>query len=165
MYFQKFPDILYTFDIGNTTVLKPVTDITQNVRLRKKILENVLLYDEYDIKEGETPEIIAAKYYGSSGYHWIVMLCNQMYDWRSDWPMPYHTLEQYILDKYQSVENANATHHYIDSSGYTVNSDSPGATPVSNYQYEQDINESKRRIKLINAQLLNAIVNEFTALV
>ena len=165
MYFQKFPNILYEFDIGGKKVLKPITDITENVRFRTQILENVLLYDEYDIKEGETPEIIAAKYYGSANYHWVIMLCNQMYDWRNDWPMPYHALEQYTLEKYGTVEDANATHHYVNSSGYIVNSDTEGATPVSNYQYEQDINESKRRIKLINAQLLNAIVNEFTALV
>lgn len=164
MYFQKFPDILYQFDIGTTTVLKPVTDITENVRFRKQVLENVLLYDEYDIKEGETPEIIAAKYYGSANYHWVIMLCNQMYDWRSDFPMGYHAIEQYILDKYGSTHAYDA-HHYIDENGYTVNSDQPGATPVSNYQYEQDVNESKRRIKLISAQLLNSIINEFTKLV
>ena len=63
MYFSNFPKIVYDFDLSNGTDYKIVTDITQNVRLRKQILENISLYDYYDIGEGETPEIISEKFY------------------------------------------------------------------------------------------------------
>ena len=59
MYFDNFPTFLYPFKVNNKTEFKLVTDISQNVRVRKEILANITLYDEYDIREGETPEIIA----------------------------------------------------------------------------------------------------------
>ena len=59
MYFDNFPSMLYPFKINGKVENKLIKDITQNVRLRKQILANVTLYDEYDIRDGETPEIIA----------------------------------------------------------------------------------------------------------
>ena len=64
MYFKEFPKFLYRFNINNKNKDIIVKDITQNVRVRKEILANITLYDEYDIRDGETPEIIAEKVYG-----------------------------------------------------------------------------------------------------
>jgi hypothetical protein len=58
------------------------------------------LYDSYDIRDGETPEIIAEKLYGSSQYHWVIMLCNQRYNYLDDFPIASYELEQHIRDKY-----------------------------------------------------------------
>ena len=68
MYFENFPKFAYDFDINGERKVLIVSDITRNVRFRKDILSNVTLYDEYDIKEGETPEIVAEKLYGNSQY-------------------------------------------------------------------------------------------------
>lgn len=155
MYFNKFPDIFYNFRIGGKDQLRVVKDITTNVRFRKAILSSITLFDEYDIREGDTPDIIAAKYYGSSEYHWIVMLCNERFDWSKDFPFSTNDLEDYTNTKYA---NPNGIHHRVDSRGYIV---STGGTTVSNYQYENDVNESKRRIKLITPGLLSQIVNNF----
>ena len=45
--------------------------------------------------------------------------------------------------------------------GYTVNSDDPDAESVSNTAYEEKLNESKRRIKVISSELLQKIVQQF----
>ena len=87
MYFDRFKDIYYEFNINGKKVLKTVKDITTNVRFRKELLSQVTLYDEYDIQEGETPDIIAAKYYGSSQYHWVVMLANELALWNALFPI------------------------------------------------------------------------------
>ena len=84
MYFANFPKIVYDFDLSNGTDYKVVTDITRNVRVRKQILENIALYDFYDIAEGETPEIVSEKIYGTPYYHWVIMLVNQRYDYVND---------------------------------------------------------------------------------
>lgn len=87
MYFKEFPQFLYDFRYGPLeTKTSIVTDITRNVRFRKELLENVAVYDEYDIIDGETPEIIAEKIYGNPEYHWIVMLANGYYDYLTDFP-------------------------------------------------------------------------------
>lgn len=160
MYFKEFPNFLYNFRINNKDNFVLVKDITQNVRVRKEILESVTLYDEYDIRDGETPEIIAEKIYGSPLYHWVVMLCNQKYDYINDFPLSTYNLEQHITEKYGAGNEYN-THHYIDSNGNQVHSSATGATPVSNYQYEDNENEKKRRIKLISPNLLQTILKNF----
>ncbi len=87
MYFKEFPQFLYDFRYGpRETKTSIVTDITRNVRFRKEILENIAVYDEYDIVDGETPEIIAEKIYGNPEYHWIVMIANGYYDYLTDFP-------------------------------------------------------------------------------
>ena len=160
MYFKEFPKFLYNFKINGKDKEVIVKDITQNVRVRKEILENITLYDEYDVRDGETPEIIAEKVYGSPLYHWVVMLCNQKYDYINDFPLSTYNLEQHITEKY-GAGNEYATHHHVDINGYQVHSDASGATPVSNYQYEDAENEKKRRIKLISPGLLTTILQNF----
>ncbi|MGA1048785.1 MAG: baseplate wedge protein 53 [Minisyncoccia bacterium] len=160
MYFDNFPVMLNDYKDGNKIEYKLITDISANVRIRKEILANVTLYDEYDIRDGETPEIIAEKVYGSPLYHWVVMLCNERYDYIDDFPLASYELEQHITDKY-GAGNEYDIHHWIDTNGNIVHQGYPGSTSVSNYEYEQDENEKKRRIKLISASLLQTIIRNF----
>ena len=164
MYFNKFPEMLYNFPIGGVEKVIVVRDITVNVRILKTVLENISLYDTYDVVSGETPEIVSAKLYGSSEYHWALMIANQRFDYINDWVLPYDALEQYCKDKYGDP-GLYETHHYEDVDGYVVNSDQAGSTPISNLTYEDRINESKRPIKIISKQLLEQIVNEFSKLI
>lgn len=159
MYFKDFDKFLYEYNIAGKDKAIVVKDITKNVRFRKDLFANITVYDEYDIIDGETPEIIAEKIYGNAEYHWIIMLLNERYDYRNDFPLQYMDLQQYIVDKYGS--DADSIRHYEDSRGYVVDSDFPGAVSVTNRQYEETLNESKRRIKLISPQLINTILKNF----
>ena len=155
--------MFYTFDIKGEQVLKIVKDITYNVRLRKAILENILLFDEYDIKDGETPEIIAAKVYGDPNYHWVIMLCNQRYDYIKDFPMQSNVFNDYLKATYG--ETLYDIKHYVNSKGLIVNSNYYQAIPVTNYDYEVQLNESKRRIKLISPRLLSTVLANFNDII
>lgn len=53
-YFSNFPLISYKFDVGGVQKYITVKDIALNVRVRKYVLSNIQLYDEYDIEDGET---------------------------------------------------------------------------------------------------------------
>ena len=80
-YFTKFPQIYYDFKVGGVndpSTLMVIRDITHNVRIRKEVLSNVVLYDYYHIQDGETPEIISEKVYGSPLYHWVTLLVNSV---------------------------------------------------------------------------------------
>lgn len=164
MYFRNFNNILYDFEINGERKLTLVKDITKNVRIRTSILSNLTLYDEYDIREGDTPEIISEKVYGSPEYHWVVMLCNQKYDWIADFPLTQPEMDNFLTQKYGSG-NEDAIHHYVNNDGFEVSSDDAEATSVSNRTYEDDINEEKRRIKLIAPSLLFKILNSFDELI
>ena len=136
-----------------------LTDITRNIRFRRDVLANITVYDYYDIVEGETPEIVAEKVYGNPMYHWIIMLVNERYDYLNDWPLTQPNLDQYVIDKYGV--NATAIHHYENANGITVSSDYPSAVPITNAYYEAEVNESKRRIKIISADLISTILKNY----
>ena len=109
MYFDNFPSMLYPFKINGKVENKLIKDITQNVRLRKQILANVTLYDEYDIIDGETPEIVAYKIYGSPEKHWIILSLNDIVNPQIDWPIEQNSLKKLIDIKYQASEYANSS--------------------------------------------------------
>jgi hypothetical protein len=162
MYFKEFPQFLYDFKYGNSTKTSIVTDITRNVRFRKEVLENVTLFDEYDIVDGETPEIVAEKIYGDPEYHWIIMLANQKHDYISDFPLSEQALVKHIVATYGAQRYA--IRHYVNAKGFIVNSNATGAVSVTNDDYERALNESKRRIKIISPQVISTILTQYKEL-
>lgn len=170
MYFKNFDQIYYDFEINGKRELKIVTDITKNIRFRKEVLSNITLYDEYDIVDGETPEIIAEKIYGNPKYHWVIMLANDKYNYIEDFPLPQQQLSEHVTQKY-GAGNEYKTHYHVNAEGYIVdenNVDIKGQTtityPVSNYEYEEQLNEKKRRIKIISPEIINIVIKNFTDL-
>lgn len=150
---------MYDFEItpGKERVTYAITDITRNIRFRRDVLANITVYDTYDVVSGETPEILAERFYGDPNLHWVVMLANQRYDYRNDWLMDTPALEKYIVEKY---DDPYAIHHY-ESNNLVVSFDYPNAQPVTNWEYEDGINESKRTIKVVSPELLNIVLKNF----
>ena len=159
-----FPNILYDAKgDGQSTVMK---DIFRRVKL--KSVNRVVGFDYYDVQDGEAPEIIAHKYYGDVGLHWTILVANDIVDYYHQWPMSMQTFEQYVTEKYT---NPAAIHHYevTATSGDTTTvidvgmntTDYGSATAVSNYQYEQKLNNEKSRIRLIQPRFINDFVKEF----
>ena len=76
MYFSKFPYIVYD-SVGNGE-FKIVTNLLRRVAIRSKVKANTLFFDTYDVKEGETPEMVAHKLYGDPELHWVILLVNNV---------------------------------------------------------------------------------------
>lgn len=121
MYFKDIPSIYYNFKIGGKDQLSIIKDITHNVRFRKEILSNITLYDEYDIRDGETPEIIAERVYGNPNYHWVIMLLNEKYDYVTDFPLSYPELVAHTEQKY-GVGLLDEANYFLDVDGNRVES-------------------------------------------
>lgn len=168
-YFAAFPVINFSLDGGVTSF--PMTDIFRRVRALDINISNTTLYDPYDVREGETPEIVADKFYNNAKLHWIVLVTNEILDPRFDWPLPEPQLRAFIKNKY-NITNVDAVRHYENDLGDIVYNadgdpakDYPGTTyPVSYYNYENDINEGKRRIKLLKPQYVPAFTKNFQSL-
>lgn len=168
MYFENFNSLIYAFVIKGDVVVKPMLDITKNVRPLQRILDNTLFYGDYDIEDGDTPEVISERIYGNPSLHWVLMLINEKYDYLEDWPMPENKLEDYVTKKY-GVGNENATHliygreHWINTDGRIVdaptNPDSLSIR-VTNTDYERDVNEAKRRIRIVHPNLISVFVKD-----
>jgi hypothetical protein len=154
-YFSNFPTVYYTFDNVSATLTK---NFMARVAVSDALKSNVTLYSPYTIIDGETPEIVADKVYGDPLLHWVILLTNEIIDPRYDWCLSQVVLDAMCEAKY---ENMYATHHYETTDGFVVDSDYPGAVSISNYQYEDQINEAKRTIKILNPNLVSEFVKEF----
>lgn len=167
-YFNKFPTVEY--DVrgdGNTTTM---TDITRRVRVSTKARLSTVEYDYYDVIDGQTPEFIADRYYGDVGLHWLILMSNDIIDVYNDWPMSVKRFEDYVKAKY---DNVDGIHHYeyTQESGDTsflieLPNDSAttlpaGSVAVTNYVYEDRLQDKKRRIRLIKPEFIPEIKKEF----
>jgi len=238
MYFAKFPYMVYTLD--NYSSGQIVKDIFRRVIALTEFKENYTMFDEYDVKDGETPEILADKIYGNSNLHWIILLTNDILDPRYEWPLSNYNLIEYVRNKYHRIvskkislssnivsstdadvkdfirtlsvndlveisgsvntvnndtfkvtaisalkdnftvsdevggaitftsetnntyitlfsDHTQATHHYEDSYGNIVYSN---GSSISNFTYEERLNEDKRRIKILKPQFVSSVEQE-----
>lgn len=109
-YFANLPRIKYTDWNGNSVLM---TNIISRVNIIRELLTDPMIFYEYVIQEGDTPEIIADKYYGSPEQYWVVLLANEIIDPQWDWPLSKSNLDLYINEKYGSHANAvSEIHHY-----------------------------------------------------
>ena len=175
MYFSQFP-VIYYDAVGNDDP-KVVTHLLKRVALHSKSSETVSLFDTHDIRNGETPEMIADKLYGESGYHWVVLLVNNITDRYHQWPMNNRQFFSHLEDTY---DNVDATHHYeinqtsgdtdvkiniglsnVDADGDTISD----AVLITNREYEESKQDEIRKIRLLDSSYLEQFVEEFTNLV
>tara|TARA_B100000287_G_scaffold307574_1_gene290737 strand:- start:15 stop:548 length:534 start_codon:yes stop_codon:yes gene_type:complete len=171
MYFRNFP--LIPYDSEGNLKFKTVTNLLRRVGMRTKLKTNTLLYDTYSVKEGETPEMIAHKLYGDPELHWIILLINEVTDRYHQWPMSLPQFQEYLVDKY---DNPDGIHHYetsqdsgdtkvkievfneVDDDAYT------GLTPITNREYEENEQDKKRQIRLVDPSFVEQFVDEFKVL-
>jgi len=160
MYFKEFPVINYSLDNGITSF--QIADFFRRVKAIDENLQTSLIYAQYDVLDGETPEVVADKIYNESYYHWVILIANNIIDPRFDWPLSNSVLRTYVARKYD-VENIDAVKHYVNDDDEIVHSSYAGTKyPISYFQYEETINEAKRRINIIKPQFLPTFVNIFT---
>ena len=169
-YFNQFSTMLY--DPAGDGSAKLCTNIMSRVRVRANMKKEIVMLDPYDVKENETPEIVADKHHGSPYYHWVVMLLNDISDVNHDWVKSTRQLQKYLLTRYTETQ-LNETHHYeiSQTSGDTTinieveNTTYPSATVITNYEYEVALNEEKRSIDLLRNEYLGYFTEEFSDLV
>ena len=169
MYFNKFP--LIPYDAVGNGEFKAATNILRRVVARARTKSDRALFDTYDVKEGETPEMIAHKLYGDSELHWVVLIMNDVVDRYHQWPMSRRQFLAHLNDKYTNVDGI---HHYeiSQSSGDTAikinigtdNTDYPSATAITNREYEQERQDSMRSIRLLDPALVDQFVDQFEEL-
>lgn len=164
--FRNYPDIYYPFTTKEKEAYNRVLkDITVNLKIRRDFVDSVTLYDYYDLGDWETPDVVAGKYYNNPKWHYLVILANDKFDWRNDYPLTQNELEAYVRDVYV---DPNGIHHYEDENGVVIQKPDDTTAlhviPVTNYEYEYKQNEAKRRIRLIRSDVAGSVVTALNAL-
>jgi hypothetical protein len=190
-YFNTLPKIV-TSDYNNNTIV--LTNLLARASLVNNYLDNPLMFYTYDIQEGDTPEIIAHKYYDDSYRYWIILVSNQILDPQWNWPLSGGDFNKYIADKYV-IDPYSNVHHYekiitqfdvatktttenivvVDQETYNLVVEDTQTVSlrtgdvsitttkrgISFYDYEQELNENKRNIRLLNKTYMNNFESQF----
>jgi hypothetical protein len=181
-YFSNFPNLEYAVSVnkaGHTTDIS-IKDYFRLLLPRDDIYKEDTLYTTYYVMDGERPDQISYKEYGDEQFYWVILQINGIIDYNNEWPLSSVELEKYILSKYVSWPKAKEVHHwetvetknsdgvvvlpkemyvdedfiyyYADSDG-TILSSLPSA--VTNYEYEERVNERKSHIQILNARYID----------
>lgn len=177
MYFSRFPIMVY--DIKGDREYKLLPNILRRVKIRAGIKAGSLIYDQYNVQDGERPEDIAYKVYGDAEFHWVILITNNITDRYYQWPMTQPVFDKFLTDKY-GAGNEDAIHHYetTKDSGRTtangpddyshrveVNSDFDNPILVTNREYEDRIQDKNRSIQLLDRRYIRTFVSEFNSLI
>ena len=171
MYFQPFPKLSYTLD--DKVSYQTIQDIFRRVVLSYNTRIKNSYFTYYEVGDGETPEVVSHKFYRNTNFHWIILHANEIIDPRWDWVLSQLDLLTYVQDKY-GVGNEYAIHHweYVVYEGTTSEQklisptqDAYYNTSISNWEYEDTLNEAKRKIKIIVPALVPNLQKEFINLI
>ena len=108
-YFSYFPTTPQDITNENRTV--KLTNILRRFKVDSSLKDRALVFYDYQIQEGDRPDTIAEKYYGSANYSWLVMHFNDMNDVLRDFPLFGDNFENFVAGKYGSVATAQSTIH------------------------------------------------------
>lgn len=139
-YFNSLPYLTTNDNNGNIVALKNLLIRTQ---LIPQLAKNPLLFYTYSVQDGDTPEIIANKYYGDPFRFWITLYGNPtILDPQADWPMSSQQFLIYLNDKYGAVANGNVlsytqgTIHHYEKTVTSVDGDS-GTTAIKTVEIDE----------------------------
>ena len=160
-YFEYFP--LVRYNIAGVETLS--VNMTSKTNIPQSYKTNGRYYLEYNIQHGETPEMIADRFYDSSSLSWIILMFNDIVNYFDEWPVDYETVIEFTKSKYEDVNGIN---HYISAStGTEVSIDWPtyDKVPITNIEHEQNVNEAKRFIKVPVPDIISEIINQHNDLI
>lgn len=188
-YFRELPDLEYqspiTDKISSTDYVR-VKNIFRRVKLRDDLGKNVVIFNKYQIEEGERPEIVAEKLYDKADLDWVVLICAGITNVRNQWPLSSRDIYRFAEAKYGNELNATRFYETVEvkdsnnrlilpagkvvDGGFTIpnpNDITQTLNPVvgvSNYEYETRLNDEKRSINTLKKIYLQTFLNDIRKL-
>ena len=167
-----------------------VKNLFKKAELRPDIFQDLSTFQKYQIKGDDRPDNVAEDFYQDSSLDWLVLTCNNIINVQTEWPMSQRDFDRFLLDKYGTYANLESTHHHetlevknskgvvMLEKGLEVESDFSFSyydwwlkeqktvatanlvTEVTNYQYEEKIEDAKRNIFLLKVRYLNLVTGD-----
>jgi hypothetical protein len=188
-YFSYLPNIEISERTARSSFLDQnvIKNLYRRVSVRDDLAKYIFAYDDYVVNDGERPDSVSTKFYGTPEYDWIIILCNRYTNLYEEWPMDTTSLEDYLDRKYGSKlydvvqyetdEITDTKGNVLVKKGTVVNSNFLFTTyegivhgvnkiqPLTNYDLEQRKNELKRGIKVLKNQFIQKFIDEFEELI
>jgi len=101
-FFKQFPT--QSYDFNRDGIIQQVVDIYRSVRIEGSSIDNPALYLNYNIKDGERPDIVSQRLYNTPEYYWTFFVINEiLHDGMRAWPMSRSVMEDYLAEEYSGV--------------------------------------------------------------
>ena len=179
-YFKGIPNISYDINGTAPNTFQKVTNIMMRPKFKANVIDEISNYYPYHVKDGERPDILSHRIYGSVAFAYLILLFNDIYDPVFDWPLGSREFDSYIVNKYGSVSSAmNTTKYYyqiiraevaktgtseripavkyiIDSTAYAILGEND-KTVINAYDWEFELNDEKAQIQLIDPSYIKDI--------
>ena len=188
-YFSQLPDFEYVSRLPDARISDyiSVKNLFKKGKLREDIIEQTAVFTKYKIKGDDRPDNVAQELYGDPDLDWVILASNNILNVYNEWPMTQRNFENYLLEKYGTYEQMNAVHHYettevknkqgavITTAGLQVDSDFSvtyydaleegyntkyPVTSVTNYDFEQKIQDDRRNIFTLKPRYLNIVKDD-----
>ena len=185
----KFDYVSRNADEKNISDYIEVKNLFKRGKLREDIFGNLSFFTKYSIIGDERPDNVAYNAYGEETLDWVVLLSNNILNIQTEWPMTQQVFDRFVLSKYRDYNTLyNGIHHYesreilnyignivipkgleVDQnysvSYYDFSTEQDVtvtniAQPVTNYDYENKIQEDKRNIFILKPLYLNVVFND-----
>ena len=95
-FFKNFPKIQYKMDDGKIIFIK---DWFRKSKIEQDAVNSLVEYTNYEVKEGDRPDVVATKLYGNPDLHWTFFLVNDFENYY-DWYMDNEIFAKYLDKKY-----------------------------------------------------------------
>ena len=175
-------------DTQKISQYQKVKTLFKRGKLKEDIFNDLTAFTKYKIVGDDRPDNVAFDVYGDETLDWIILLSNNIMNIQTEWPLDHESFYNFLISKYGSEEQIHAVHHYettevrntaktiivpkgikvpqnysiefydsrLDS--YTTVSDM--TTEITNYEYENKIEDEKRNIYTLKPEYLNLILND-----
>jgi len=167
-----------------------VKNLFKRVFLREDIFQNLTFFKKYTVVGNDRPDNVANQVYEDSTLDWLILLANNIVNIPNEWPLPQADFDRYLLEKYDNDYNKiyNGVHHYetvevkdsnnvtIVPKGLEVSSDynviyydfyiggitetSNITRPVTNFQYEENLENKKREIFILKPEYISIVLDD-----
>jgi len=190
-YFRQVPNFDYVSRLPNANIgdYIQVKNIFKKGKLREDIFQDLAFFEKYKIKGNDRPDNVAYEVYQDSTLDWLVLLCNNIVNIQTEWPLTQDAFDRYVLNKYKDYNTLyNGIHHYETSeiknsqgiiivpgglevpNGYSTSyydyfinkqiNTGNIAISVTNYEYEDKLENDKRNIYVLKQRYLNVVLDD-----
>ena len=122
-YFRQLPDFEYVSRLPDAKISDYiiVKNLFKKGELRQDIFQDVAFFTKYQVEGDDRPDNVAYKVYGDSTLDWLVLVCNNIVNIQSEWPMLQNDFDRFLYEKYYQVNDSeedtydriyNGAHHY-----------------------------------------------------
>ena len=183
-----FEYVSRTADTKQISEYQKVKNLFKRGKLKNDIFKDLTYFTKYQIVGDDRPDNVAFNVYDDETLDWVVLLSNNIVNKQTEWPLDHQSFYNFLIDKYGSEEEIHAIHHYetqqvrdtnrtiivpkglkvpqnysiefYDSRLESYTTMSNITTEITNYAYENKIQDDKRNIYILKAEYINVILND-----